>query len=220
MNNDDKIKRRIMKIIENAISILLTLSLFIAGIFILFSQDPGLAKVPNNGSDLMRPDAPIFFGSIINDFSNPLLNGIETLFCVLVLVVGFILAGAILGLLIISFYQIIHLMALPLTFLIVLIARKMGWIQSSQEAKNIKVHSPAYSKFLKISGFLFSEKTQTEVFEQICGDWHEEVCNALKNKEFQKARWIGIRYRYIYIAAILEKSPIGEFIELIKKITK
>jgi len=76
------------------------------------------------------------------------------------------------------------------------------------------------SNFLKISNFLFSTKTQTEVFVPIGADWQEEYFEALFKKEIWKARWINIRYTYAFLVAMWQKSPIGDLIEFIIKIAK
>ena len=76
------------------------------------------------------------------------------------------------------------------------------------------------SNLLIISGFLYSSKTQKEVFEPIIVDWQEEYFEALFKKEIWKARWINVRYTYAFLAAMWQKSPIGDLIEFISKIAK
>jgi hypothetical protein len=76
------------------------------------------------------------------------------------------------------------------------------------------------SNFLRISNFLFSTKTQKEVFEPIVTDWQEEYFDALFKKEIWKARWINVRYTYAFLIAMWQKSPIGDLIEFISKIAK
>lgn len=70
------------------------------------------------------------------------------------------------------------------------------------------------------SNFLFSTKTQKEVFEPIVTDWQEEYFDALFKKEIWKARWINVRYTYAFLIAMWQKSPIGDLIEFISKIAK
>ena len=72
----------------------------------------------------------------------------------------------------------------------------------------------------KISYFLFSSKTQKEIFEPILSDWQEEYFEALFKKEIWKARWINVRYTYAFLAAMWAKSPIGDLIEFISKLAK
>jgi len=76
------------------------------------------------------------------------------------------------------------------------------------------------SNFLRISNFLFSTKTQKEVFEPIVTDWQEEYFDALFKKEIWKAHWINVRYTYAFVVAMWQKSPIGDLIEFISKIAK
>jgi hypothetical protein len=79
-------------------------------------------------------------------------------------------------------------------------------------------HSAA--NFLSISYFLFSAKTQKEIFEPIASDWQEEYFEALFKKEIWKERWINVRYTYAFLAAMWQKSPIGDLIEFISKLAK
>ena len=72
----------------------------------------------------------------------------------------------------------------------------------------------------KISYFLFSSKTQKEIFEPILSDWQEEYFEALFKKEIWKARWINVRYTYAFLAAMWQKSPIGDLIEFVSKLAK
>ena len=74
--------------------------------------------------------------------------------------------------------------------------------------------------WLKIVIFLYSSKTVREVFEPIVADWQEEYFEALFKKEIWKARWINVRYTYAFLAAMWQKSPIGDLIEFISKFAK
>ncbi len=76
------------------------------------------------------------------------------------------------------------------------------------------------SRFSFLSNFLYSNKTQKEIFEPIVADWQEEYFEALFKKEIWKARWINVRYTYAFLAAMWQKSPIGDLIEFISKIAK
>ncbi len=76
------------------------------------------------------------------------------------------------------------------------------------------------SNLLKISGFLYSAKTQKEVFELIAADWQEEHFEALSKKEIWKARWINARHTYAFLAAMWQKSPVSDLIEFISKLAK
>ncbi|MGI8883273.1 MAG: hypothetical protein ACR2IA_03405 [Pyrinomonadaceae bacterium] len=83
-----------------------------------------------------------------------------------------------------------------------------------------KIKKPHTSTLLKTVKFLFSFKTQKEVFEPIVADWQEEYFEALFKKEIWKSRWINVRYTYAFIIAMWQKSPIGDLIEFISKIAK
>ena len=56
------------------------------------------------------------------------------------------------------------------------------------------VFLPLSSKYLRTGKFLFSPKTQKEIFEPIVADWQEEYFEALFKKDIWKARWINVRY--------------------------
>jgi len=83
-----------------------------------------------------------------------------------------------------------------------------------------KIKNAPTNNFLKIGQFLFSEKNYIKVFEPIIADWQEEYFEALNKKEICKARWINARYTYAFLAAMFQKSPIGDLIEFIRKIAK
>lgn len=76
------------------------------------------------------------------------------------------------------------------------------------------------SNLLIITGFLYSNKTQREIFESVAADWQEEYFEALFKKEIWKARWINVRYTYAFLVAMWQKSPIGDLIEFISKLAK
>ncbi len=82
------------------------------------------------------------------------------------------------------------------------------------------IHIPTDAKLLAISKILYSAKIQRELFEPIVADWQEEYFEALLKKEIRKARWINVRYTYAFLAAMWQKSPIGDLIEFISKLAK
>jgi len=90
---------------------------------------------------------------------------------------------------------------------------------SRRTDKNSPLLFPS-TNLLKLSGFFFSAKTHNEVFKSIYADWQEEYFEALFRKEIWKARWINVRYTYAFLAAMWQKSPIGDLIEFINKIAK
>ena len=87
-------------------------------------------------------------------------------------------------------------------------------------ANKISIRFAFGYKLYKFTDFLYSPKTQTEVFKPIISDWDEEYFKALIKKEIWKTRWINVRYTYAFLAAMFQKSPIGDLIELIGKLRK
>lgn len=75
-------------------------------------------------------------------------------------------------------------------------------------------------EFSYIIRFLYSNKTQRDVFEPITADWQEEYFEALFRKEIWKARWINVRYIYAFLIAMWQKSPIGDLIEFVRKFAR
>ncbi len=73
---------------------------------------------------------------------------------------------------------------------------------------------------LKISDFLYSPKTQEEIFKPIVAEWHFEFFEDLNKGRTLKAKWTNIRWTYNFLAAMWQKSPIGDLIEFISKIAK
>lgn len=69
--------------------------------------------------------------------------------------------------------------------------------------------------------FLFySSKTKEMVFNPLKSDWQNELLEAkLRNKTW-KAAQINIRYSYAFLAAMLQKSPLGDLFEFISKFAK
>src|SRR5215213_3780493 len=93
-------------------------------------------------------------------------------------------------------------------------------IAKLKNKKAFKVVTPYRYKLLKLSIFLFSAKTQKEVFEPSIADWQEEYFEALFKKEIWKARWINMRYTYAFLAAMWQKSPVGDLVQFVIKIAK
>ncbi len=82
------------------------------------------------------------------------------------------------------------------------------------------IKRPINIKFLAMSNLLFTNKTNKEIFEPIISDWQEEYFEALFKKEIWKARWINVRYTYAFLAAMWQKSPIGDLLEFVSKFAK
>ena len=69
--------------------------------------------------------------------------------------------------------------------------------------------------------FLFySQKTKKMVFEPLKSDWQNELLDAKLRNRTWKVVQINIRYTYAFLAAMWQKSPIGDLIEFISKIAK
>lgn len=94
-----------------------------------------------------------------------------------------------------------------------IILRELGVLPKIEK----KPKTPS-SFWLNISKVLFSPKTQKDIFELTAFDWDEEYFEALFKKEVWKARWINVSYTYAFVAAMWQKSPIGDLIEFVKKI--
>jgi len=90
----------------------------------------------------------------------------------------------------------------------------------NRKAKKSEIKSPYRYKLLKLSGILFSPKTQTEVFLPAMADWDEEIYEALKKDKDANLFMINVRYTYAFLAAMWQKSPIGDLIEFVVKIAK
>lgn len=90
----------------------------------------------------------------------------------------------------------------------------------NRKTSNFLLSKPHRYNLLKITGFLFSIKTQKEIFEQTMTDWNFELYKALEKKEIWKAHWINVRYTYAFLAAMWQKSPLGDLIEFVIKLAK
>jgi len=89
------------------------------------------------------------------------------------------------------------------------------------DKKNVtKISRPPGLRLLSIAEFFYSPKTVKEVFNYTINDWHVEYFEALNKKEIGKARWINVRYTYAFLAAMWQKSPIGDLIEFVSKLAK
>jgi len=92
--------------------------------------------------------------------------------------------------------------------------------ETNAPAQKITISTGLSYKFVKFSDLLYSSKSQKEIFKPIAADWQEEYFEALFKKEIWKARWINVRYTYAFLAAMWQKSPIGDLIEFISKLAK
>jgi len=83
-----------------------------------------------------------------------------------------------------------------------------------------KIANPSRYKLLKMSEILFSAKTQKEVFLSVMADWDEEIFEALKKDKDVNLLMINARNTYAFLAAMWQKSLIGNLIEFVVKIAK
>lgn len=65
-----------------------------------------------------------------------------------------------------------------------------------------KIRKAPGANLLSLVEFFYSQKTVEEVFKPIIADWRTEYFDALEQGRTFKARWICVRYRYSFIAAI------------------
>lgn len=88
----------------------------------------------------------------------------------------------------------------------------------SKDIEEIKLSKPYRYQLLKISEFLFSAKTQKEVFLPVMSDWDDEIFEALKKDKEANFFMIDVRNTYYFILTMSQKSPIGDLIEFVRKI--
>jgi len=69
--------------------------------------------------------------------------------------------------------------------------------------------------------FLFySQKTKEMVFNPLKSDWQNELFEAKLRNQTWKAMQINTRYSYAFLAAMIQKSPIGDLIEFVSRFAK
>ena len=72
----------------------------------------------------------------------------------------------------------------------------------------------------EIPNMLYSPKTKEMVFEPLKADWQNELSDAKLKKQPWKAIKINIEYSYAFLIASVQKSPIGDLIEFVRKVAK
>jgi hypothetical protein len=87
----------------------------------------------------------------------------------------------------------------------------------SNTSKKSEITSPYRYKWLKITEFSFSAKTQKDTFEPAMADWDEEIFEALQENKDARLFMINLRNTYGYILAMWQKSPIGDLLEYVRK---
>lgn len=74
------------------------------------------------------------------------------------------------------------------------------------------------ARLLRIATLLYSGKTVEEVFKQAVGDWREDYFDAVSSGDKTRARIVNIRGRYTFLKMMILRSPIGDLLEIIRKI--
>jgi hypothetical protein len=70
----------------------------------------------------------------------------------------------------------------------------------------------------EIPNWAFSSKTKKEVFDPLMSDWQNELLEAKQQDQTWKALEINIKYSGAFIWAMLQRSPIGDAVEVVRKI--
>lgn len=72
----------------------------------------------------------------------------------------------------------------------------------------------------EIPNMFYSPKTKEMIFEPIKLDWQNELNDAKLKKRTWKATKINVQYSCAFLAALIQKSPIGDVIEFVRKFAK
>ena len=72
----------------------------------------------------------------------------------------------------------------------------------------------------EIPNMFYSPKTKQMVFEPLKADWQDELLDAKLRNQTWKAMQINVRYSFAFLAAMWQKSPIGDLIEFVSKFAK
>jgi hypothetical protein len=70
----------------------------------------------------------------------------------------------------------------------------------------------------EIPNLFYSTKTKETVFDPIKSDWQNELYDAKLRNQTWKAFEINFRYSTAFILAMLQKTPVGDLIEYVRKI--
>jgi hypothetical protein len=98
--------------------------------------------------------------------------------------------------------------------------KKIAYLTKSRNFEESKIIAPGRYQLLKISEIFFSAETQKEVFLQAMIDWDEEIYEVLEKNKNASLFMINARNTYAFLAAMWQKSPLGDLIEFIGKIAK
>jgi hypothetical protein len=107
---------------------------------------------------------------------------------------------------------------IAISFVLLKICKKVIYLL--HKTKEVKVKTPSRYKLLKLSEFLFSAKTQKEIFLSTMADWDDEVYEALKKSKNASLFMINVRNTYSFLAAMWQKSLVGDLIQFVVKIAK
>lgn len=106
-------------------------------------------------------------------------------------------------------------------FFLIIYFKNLRWTFNKIFAEKINEYDGLSSFILgQIVYFFYSKKIQKEIFEPIAADWQKEYFEALFKKEIWKSRWTNVRYTYAFIVAMIQKNPIGDLIEFVRKFAK
>jgi len=83
--------------------------------------------------------------------------------------------------------------------------------------QHTKIAIPIQYKLFRLSDFVLSAKDRKNIFEPIIADWHEELFEALNNKQIWKARWISFRYTYAFFVTMWQRVSICKLVEMNSK---
>lgn len=212
VTKEDILKKRVTTITMVVLApILAFLILAVVGPFLLQATvSPGRMRIVSD----YTPSLDSGVSNVSYGFFLDLLSATGQVLMIMALHVGLVT-------LVENFRVFLRLIATPIAWLIVLLIKQSGWLKDSGERIRIyETESTLFSGLLKISDFLFSKETQDEIFVPITQDRRVEYNDALLEKRSWKARWVNVRYVYIFIFAMVEASFIGDLIEFIRKIAK
>lgn len=66
----------------------------------------------------------------------------------------------------------------------------------------------------EIPNIFYSPKTKQMIFEPLKADWQEELYEAKLRKQIWKVFEINIRYSFAFIAAMFQKTPVGNLLDI------
>ena len=72
----------------------------------------------------------------------------------------------------------------------------------------------------EIPNIFYSSKTKEMVFSPLKSDWQNELFDAKLKRQKWKTIHINIQYSCAFLAAMMQKSPVGDLIEFVRKFAK